>query len=151
MMRCQYRRVLFQPRTPENTTESVREPSTTGEKRTQFPGLNQGEITDISSCPPKEPEMKNHPRKIIFIVESQPVNNELTSNDKLGTFENGTLTIKSSKTSGRASTSKEKALEPFWNEQIREISEKLWLPTGIDSLDLDSKSSSGSSRETEVE
>jgi putative transposase len=37
-----------------------------------------------------------------------------------------------------------KDLKPFWNQQSREISQKLWLPIEIDCVDLDSNSLNGS-------
>ena len=43
---------------------------------------------------------------------------------------------------------KEKELKPFWNSQCKEISQKLWLPTKTDCVDLDSTFSNGFLRET---
>ncbi len=40
-------------------------------------------------------------------------------------------------------TSKEKDLFPYWNEQLKEKSEKLWLPIETDLLALDLSLSSG--------
>ena len=39
---------------------------------------------------------------------------------------------------------KENVLKPFWNNQRKEISQKLWLPTETDCVDLVSNSYSGS-------
>ena len=53
----------------------------------------------------------------------------------LNSSEINTLTTKLSATLDLASTSKEKALTPFWTLQSKEISQKLWLPTKIDCVD----------------
>src|SRR5260364_349372 len=37
--------------------------------------------------------------------------------------------------SGQVSTSKEMDLRPYWNDQVKEWSQKLWLPTVTDSAD----------------
>src|SRR3954452_5112567 len=38
--------------------------------------------------------------------------------------------------SARVSTSNDQDLRPYWNSQVKEWSQKLWLPTVIDSADL---------------
>ncbi len=43
--------------------------------------------------------------------------------------------MKLSRTLDLVLTSKERALSPFWTMQSKEISEKLWLPIKIDSVD----------------
>ena len=48
----------------------------------------------------------------------------------------------------RGSISKEKDFKPFWNDQCKEISRKLWLPTKTDYVDLDSNYSNGFLRNT---
>lgn len=77
------------------------------------------------------------------IAESLVKNNEMILRDKLSSCENDIQIMKSLQISQAESTSKEKDLEPFWNLQIKGISEKLWLPIEIDSVGLDSRSSHG--------
>jgi len=55
--------------------------------------------------------------------------------DKLSTLEINTLNMKLSETLEAVSTLKEKVLTPFWTQQSKEMSEKLWLPTKIDYVD----------------
>jgi len=45
---------------------------------------------------------------------------------------------------------KEKVLKPFWTKQCTEISQKLWLPTETDSVDLHSNFWNGSSQDLEL-
>lgn len=54
---------------------------------------------------------------------------------------------KSLKTSEATLTSREKDLKPFWNEQLTEISPRLWLPTETDLQDLDSSCTNGLSKD----
>ena len=73
-------------------------------------------------------------------VESAPTSKGKTSIGKSTILKSGTRKPKLSKTSARASTSNERDLGPYWTESTREISSRLWLPTGTDLLDSDSSS-----------
>lgn len=53
-------------------------------------------------------------------------------------------TSKLSRTSDQGSTSNGADLSPLWNKSVEEVSKRLWLPTGIDSVDLVSTSFHGS-------
>ena len=57
--------------------------------------------------------------------------------DKLNLCEKDTQKLKLSKMSAQDLLSKEKELKPFWNEQCRENTLKLWLPTETELVDLD--------------
>lgn len=68
-------------------------------------------------------------------VESPLLPKKKTWKDKLNISEANTLAMKSLKILDQESISKEKDLTPFWTQQSKEISEKLWLPTEIDCVD----------------
>lgn len=74
------------------------------------------------------------------IVGSQHVHKRKIWKDKFNSLETNILITQSSKILDQASISKEKDLTPFWNRSKEEMSKKLWLPTKIDSPDLDSSS-----------
>ena len=63
--------------------------------------------------------------------------------DKLNYFGKLFLKRKSSQTSVLALILKEKDLQPFWTKSTLEMSQKLWLPTRTDCVDLDLNSSNG--------
>jgi len=69
------------------------------------------------------------------IVEYQPEAKKKIWKDKSSSLKNDILITKLSQIMDQALTSKEKVLTPFWNQQSKEISEKLWLPTKIDYVD----------------
>jgi putative transposase len=80
-----------------------------------------------------------------FVTAGCPApSSETTSNDKSPTCAESGPTRKSSKTSDRASTSKEMVCVPYWNEQCAERSSRLWLPTATDWHASDSTSSPSS-------
>ena len=68
--------------------------------------------------------------------------------DKSHSSSKSTLATKLLKILVRDSTQKEKGLMPFWTQASKDISEKLWLPTEIDSVESTLISSKGSSRGT---
>ena len=70
-------------------------------------------------------------------AESHPINKKMISKDKKTSCKTNTPTTSSSSILEADLTSKEKTFYPFWNKQVAELSEKLWLPTEIDSVDLD--------------
>ncbi len=77
-------------------------------------------------------------RKDSAIAESPVPNNGMICNGRSSTCRKSTQSTKSLKTSAQASTLKEKALTPYWNKRVKALSKRLWLPTKIDSHDLDS-------------
>ena len=82
--------------------------------------------------------------RLKFVTAEYPVQSKKTTlKDKSNPCKNNSLNIKSSKTLVQDLTSKEKGLFPFWNKQVKDMSLKLWLPTKIDLLGLELKSSNG--------
>jgi putative transposase len=55
---------------------------------------------------------------------------------------------KSSKILVQGLTGKDKVLEPFWKESVKEMSRKLWLPTRTECVDLDMNSLNGFYKKT---
>ena len=86
--------------------------------------------------------------KTSVIVESQLTHKKKILNDKLNSSDLNTLLIQLSKILEAGSTSIEKDLTPFWTQQSKEISEKLWLPQKIDCVDSVLISSQESSKNT---
>lgn len=68
-------------------------------------------------------------------VEYRPLVKKKTWKDRLNILEANTQITKLSRTLDQALTSKEKVLTPFWTQQSKEISQRLWLPTKIDCVD----------------
>ena len=68
------------------------------------------------------------------------------SKDRSKTLTSNIQNTKSSKTSDLDSTTNDVASKPFWNEFTKELSKKLWLPTEIDCVDMDSNLLNSSSR-----
>jgi len=68
--------------------------------------------------------------------------------DKSNSSKENTLTTKLLKILDQVLTRKEKVLTPFWTQESKEMSKKLWLPTETDSVDSILKSSKESSNVT---
>lgn len=81
--------------------------------------------------------------EILFTQESLPENNTKILKDKVNFCEKSIPPTLSSKTSVLESTSKDQDLKPYWNNSLKELSKKLWLPTKIDFPDLASTFSNG--------
>ena len=75
-------------------------------------------------------------RQMSFTVELVQVNKKMTLLDKLNSSNIDILLMKLYRIVLPVSTLKEKDYKPFWNEQYKALSEKLWLPTEIGYPDL---------------
>ena len=84
----------------------------------------------------KQEKKKNQLVDEFATVESQPEGKRKIWKDKLSSLESNTLITKLSLIMDQGLISKEKVLTPFWTQQSKEISRKLWLPTEIDCVDL---------------
>ena len=87
-----------------------------------------------------------HPPPSSATRGSRPSSSEKTSDGRLRTSASSTRERRSSRISGRGSTSSEKGLEPYWTEYSKDISSLLLSPTEIVSRGSDSNSSSTWSR-----
>ena len=81
------------------------------------------------------------------IAESAAQSKEMICCDKLKNSNKFTRKQKSSKTSDRVLTLKEKECTPYWNDLCKEISSKLWCPTETVLRDSDMPSLSSLSKE----
>jgi len=72
---------------------------------------------------------------ISVTVAFPPEDNPPISNDRLTSFDLDIQTILLSKILDQVSTSNEKDFSPFWTPRSKELSEKLWLPTGTACVD----------------
>ena len=135
------------PNKPVDSLKSVIEPLLSGMNKGNSKVLKQkedrGDISSQMSSPKRE---KNSQNEKSVIVESQLLPRRKTWKDRLSSSELNTLTTKLSRTLDRVSTSKERDLTPFWTVRSKRISEKLWLPTEIDSVDSVLNSQEESSR-----
>ena len=77
----------------------------------------------------------NQQKEISATVESLPSRKKKIWKDKLPISEINIQTTKLLKILDQELISKEKVLTPFWTQQSKVISEKLWLPTKIDCVD----------------
>src|SRR3989344_1018056 len=108
----------------------------------------QKENKDVSFSLPSFQKIQIQKKKEkSVIVESLPMDKKKIWKDKLNSSKLNFLIMKLSKILDLQSTSKEKVLAPFWNQQSTEISKKLWLPIKIDSVDSVLNSSRKSSRD----
>lgn len=89
-------------------------------------------------------------QKQCVTVEFPVPSKKMISKDKSPLCVKSSLKQKSSKTSEAESVSKEKVCVPFWNEQCRETSSKLFLPTETDYVDSGLTSLNGLSRKMVV-
>jgi len=104
--------------------------------------LKQSGIRQVKDCMMFNLLLKDNLKSQKYVIaESQVINKEMTSIDKLNICESDTHTMKSLKISEAESTSKEKALIPYWNESCKEMSMKLLSLTKTDCVDLDLNSS----------
>ncbi len=78
-------------------------------------------------------------------LEYLPPSKWMTLNDKRITSNQDSLITSWLQMSVLGLTGKDKGLKPFWNKQCLEISQKLWLPTEIDSVGSPTNFWSGSS------
>jgi hypothetical protein len=81
---------------------------------------------------------------------SQPILKKKIWKDKFPTSNKNTPPTQLLRILDQASALKEKGFQPFWTKQSKEISQKLWLPTGIDCVDSVLSSSNESSSKTEM-
>ena len=86
---------------------------------------------------------KNQKDQKSFIVECPLQNKKKTSKGKLNISLKNIKDIKYIEKSVQESTLKEKSCIPSWTKHLKERSQKLWLPTKIDSADLRGIISSG--------
>jgi len=117
--------------------------SLVSQQKPSLPGL-----TPVKSSPSElRPANTDTPEKIFLPPRISPINpisvtvafppedNPPISNDRLTSFDLDIQTILLSKILDQVSTSNEKDFSPFWTPRSKELSEKLWLPTGIACVD----------------
>jgi len=91
----------------------------------------------IESITDKKKNLKRVRKKVLSMQESQPENKQTTSKDNLPSSEKNIQPIESSKTSEAELTSKEEVFSPWWTPYVKEVSQKLWLPTKTGCVDSD--------------
>jgi len=111
--------------------------SSNGTMKEKLKVSEQKEIREDTYFPVFHPvELKPYQEKEkSAIVEYPRKVKRMTLKDKNSISEQNIQTMKSSQISDLDSTSTVKVLTPFWNQQSKEISQKLWLPTEIDYVD----------------
>ena len=118
----------------------------TGQEMTKS-RLNESEmdITDILLNLTHQQQTPQQTQHTLSIQESLPRNNQETLADNLNGCKSDILDTPSLLILDQESTTRDLVLKPFWKESLKDISNMLWLPTKIDSPDLDLISSHGSS------
>ena len=119
-----------------NFLKSQPELSSTGIKQVKSNVLEQM-VDTVDSSNQVYPSSNQRKKKVekSATAEYPPTGKRKIWKHKLTSSEIDTLTMKLSKIWDQASTLKEKDLSPFWTQQSKEISQRLWLPTKIDSVD----------------
>ena len=120
---------------PESTDCLISKPIRTNKK------LKKSTIQSVSKKPKKEPKSST--------VESLLPNKKKILQDKLNISLKNIKDIKSVKKLVQGSILKEKNYIPCWTKHLKERSQKLWLPTKIDSVGLHGTISSGYSTNLE--
>lgn len=111
-------------------TTSYQEPSSIGATKEKLNLLEHNTTKEDISCQMQNPQETKD--DVSVIVESLLTDKSKTWKDNISSSELDILTTKLLKTLDQESTSKEKVLTTFWNQQKMEISKKLWLPTKTD-------------------
>jgi len=136
----------------ENTTLH-RAPLEIGQNKGKYDLLDHLEQKDFITKTISEKYLKVqkviYKKKILKEKESSTQESPLlikkkTSKDKSIISKENTQKTKLLKTLDPDSTGKETGLKPFWNEYTKDVSQKLWLPTKTDCVDLDLNCLSGS-------
>ncbi len=126
------------------------EHSKNGAVRVRYQALERKE--DIADSSERKSSLSTTPGQITGLayatVESLPGGRKKIWKDRLSTSELNILTMKLCLIMDQDSTLKDENFRPWWTEQSREISEKLWLPTKIDCVDSVLSSSKELSRNT---
>jgi len=131
--------------------KSQLEPSLTGTIKGKSSVLELKEDIGDSSYQMSSPKTQNnqkYTKKISATVESLLTDKKKIWKDKLSSSPINTLTTKLSRILDPVLTSKGKVLKPWWTKESKVISEKLWLPTKIDSVVSVLNSSKESSKPT---
>ena len=124
---------------PAGFSKSTVKLSTIGRKKAKLSVPEQEEGSVVSSKQTFSPTINQPDQKLSkgksATVESPLLRKKKIWRDKLDFSKENTLTTKLSKILDRVSTLKEKGLTPFWTQESKELSKKLWLPTKIGSVD----------------
>ena len=121
----------------EKDLTSVKKPLETGllkdvlDTQEQLEVINDTFVTEIFP----EEKILFQPEETSATLEYPLLRKKKIWKDKLSILEIDTLNMKLLQTWDQVSTLNEKVLTPFWTQQSKDVSEKLWLPTEIDCVD----------------
>lgn len=143
---------FFQGEKYPNNMESILPPSESGlsmessstSKRTEESVFTPVEILKPYSLPKKAKQSSSQKRKRSVTPESAAITNEAILKDRSTISKLNSQNMKSYQTSDLVSIGNGKDYFPYWNKSTKEMSEKLLLPTKIDSLALESNCWNGS-------
>ena len=130
---------------PVNFSELVPKHSTIGKKREKS-NVSELEADNVvfskrmSSQTTNRKSKRSIEEKSATVVSPQLPRKKIWR-DKSNSSEKSTLSTKLLKILDQGSIRKEKDLTPFWTQESKDLSRKLWLPTKIDSVDSILKSS----------
>ena len=120
-----------------------------GKQKVKLPQSELGvDIDDTSNQKFFQKKMTTKEKGKSATVESAVLPREKTCRDKSNSSNKNTLTTKLLRILDQASIRKEKDLTPFWTQESKEISERLWLPTETECVESTLISSRASSKNT---
>jgi IS605 OrfB family transposase len=138
-----YTNSMLDQKKQHQSLECVRKHSKDGERKGKSNLLNQARENTFMTSKISSPKKPDKQKTTTCMQEYQQEDKSKTLKLKSSTSKNNTQHTRQSKISEADLISKEKALKPFWNNQVRELSEKLWLPTKTGSVASDTNSYNG--------
>jgi putative transposase len=137
---------MLNPELPHKCLESTSEPFLNGSTKGKSQPSKPRQGKDAMTLNPIQANMLSQLELPLFMpvlaVEDSPKSCQDKSRSSKKNNRKGKLSVQSEEDS----ISKEKNLQPYWNELCREMSEKLWSLTKIDLPDLDLIGLSGSAK-----
>jgi putative transposase len=122
-----------------NSSKSLLEPLKCGNVLVKSNVSERKAVIEDSYFPISSPKhtgmLKSQKKKSTVTAESPLPHKKKIWKDKLSSSDLNSLTTKLLGILDRESTLREKVLTPFWTQQSKKMSAKLWLPTKIDCVD----------------
>lgn len=147
--------IILRRQKPQCTADTPHQPCVSGLTRVKSVASDPTEVRDFITCQTsrstseskmnKKTQVKEEPSSM---QESVPLSKNLTSKGKSNILKKGTLRVKSYLMSDLGSTTLKEVSRNYWIKSHREMSEKLLLPTVIDSVGTDWNFSNGFSEST---
>jgi hypothetical protein len=128
---------MLNPKPQQECSESTSEPWLNGNRKGKSKQLKPRQGKGDTTLNPTQGNRLSQLELPLFTLVSAVGDNPKTSQDKSPSSKKNTRKRKSSAKSVEDSTSKDKNLQPYWNESCLEMSQQLWSLTKIGLPDLD--------------